>query len=506
MSSGKSGKRHGYTTGACAAAAAKAAARMLLTGQSLEQIELQWRPYPDQSVSVTFPLEDVTVKADVVCCAVRKDAGEDIDVTDGMLIYAKVSRLPEKASPEEITEAEDHGMILISGPSGPDQKPVQNNPENRISTGQADDSVPFFTLSDLADDNGVIPMRWDQAAAFLSPEGKSQKSEKNLITLSGESQLDAGSWPIFRKLFPGDAEIDRNCDTHVDLVTGTPDRQEAERFVITGGEGIGTVTKPGLDQPPGEPAINSGPRRMIRDAVASVCEACEDEGRLQIEISAPGGQETAEKTFNPRLGIQGGISILGSTGIVEPMSGRAVAETVRTEVRVKAADSTFLALVPGNTGAAFVRQELLIPEAQTVIVSNYPGEALDEAKKAGVQKVLLAGSLGKLIKLAGGIFYTHSRDADARIDILMRCAVQAGASSALLRQLDGCVTTEAGLDLLDQNGLLDLTADVILERALAHTQRRADGPRIEMIFLRNSGEVLMFTDGAFTVAGEKENE
>ena len=281
------------------------------------------------------------------------------------------------------------------------------------------------------------------------------------------------------------------------------DYSEQERFLIVGGEGIGRVTKPGLDQPPGAAAINSGPRKMIREAVASVCDACEYEGRLRIEISVPGGLEIAARTFDPRLGIEGGISILGTTGIVESMSGRAVEETVRAEVRVKAAGSDSLVLVPGNTGAVFVRSELLIPEEKTVVMSNYPGAALDEAEAAGVKIVLLAGSLGKMIKLAGGVFYTHSRDADVRMDVLIRCAVRSGASVNVLRSLDSCVTTDAALDLLDRHGLLERTAELILNRSVEYVRHRTETLQIEMVILRNSGEVLAFTDNAFGIMMEE---
>ncbi len=505
MGNGKTGKRRrGFTTGTCAAAAARAAALMLLTGQETDRISLQWQPVKDQYVTVEFAIENTEIGQDSVRCAVRKDAGDDVDVTDGLLIYAKVSHLPD--FPEPFSHEEKERLVLEEKAETTvlNEEIEEKEGDAAGNDKLADDPVfpdaqSSLTLSDLENDQGVIPMRWDKVADFFAPKQEQKTTGRRLIALNDNGEFTESEWVLMQELFQAAGEPDEQAIDRSDNVRRV--LSEQERFPIAGGEGIGIVKKEGLDQPPGEAAINSGPRRMIRNAVASICEACEYEGRLMIEISAPGGEQTASRTFNPRLGIEGGLSILGTTGIVEPMSGRAVAETVRAEVRVKAAESDVLVFVPGNTGASFVRQELLIPETKTVIVSNYPGDALDEAREAGVRKVLLAGSLGKMVKLAGGVFYTHSRDADVRIDIMMRCSLRAGASIKLLRRLEGCVTTDAALDLLEQDGLLDAVAEELLNRAQSYVSRRAEEIETELILLRNSGDVIAFTENAFSILG-----
>ena len=512
MDNRRSRMRHGYTTGTCAAAAAKAAAYMLLAGETVSGITLRWSASGGRLMEAEFGIEEVSLNPEAVRCAVRKDAGDDIDVTDGLLIYAQVSRLPEPEKncvEQALKEAEPaEGVKIIPFPeeetyNEPDF--TANIPADEIENHETENLLKNqpVTLSDLEDDNGIIPLRWDKVADFFAPKEASEKVGGRLISFTEEGDFTEAEWSVMQELFQAAVPQEVSEEEYCENSTAWTDR---ERFIIQGGEGIGIVTKPGLDQPPGEPAINSGPRRMIREAVASVCDTCEYEGGLRIEISVPGGEEIAARTFNPRLGIEGGISILGTTGIVEPMSGRAVAETVRAEIRVKAASSKSLALVPGNTGASFVSCELLVPEEQIVIMSNYPGEAVDEAVDAGTESILITGSLGKMIKLAGGIFYTHSRDADARMDIMIRCALEAGASLGVLKELDNCVTTDAALDVLKERGLFEQTVEVILNRAVNCVRNRAEELQIEMILLRNSGEVIAFTDDAFGVMKGEHSE
>jgi cobalt-precorrin-5B (C1)-methyltransferase len=251
----------------------------------------------------------------------------------------------------------------------------------------------------------------------------------------------------------------------------------SENVIICGGEGVGRVTKAGLNQPIGEAAINSGPRRMITEAVMEICGS---EDVLEVIISVPGGLEASEKTFNPVLGIEGGISILGSTGIVEPMSEPAIIETIRAEMRVKwlETDEDYLVIVPGNYGMSFVKEKLGISESRIIKCSNFIGEAIDCACELGVKKLLIAGNLGKLVKLAGGIFNTHSRNADCRMDILMRCAFSAMKENDcimicdILKRLDECVTTDAAAAVLKDADILDETMKVVTSKAMQHIQRR----------------------------------
>ncbi len=441
--------RCGYTTGACAAAAARAAADMLLNDRLVESTELVLK-----GSAVSFDVEDITRGAYSVKCAVRKDAGADIDVTDGLLIYAEAQRAPAGS---------------------------------RAS-----------------------------AAALTSQNADPPEQEASRV--------------------------------------GRPAPAD-NRIIIKGGSGVGTVTKAGLDQPAGAAAINSGPRRMITDAVLQICDEADYDGALTITVSVPGGAEIAEKTFNPVLGIQGGISILGSTGIVEPMSEPALIETIRAEMRVKwlelsARDdgSGSIVIVPGNYGMKFAAEKLGAKESQMIKCSNFIGEALDCACELGIPELVIAGNLGKLVKLAGGIFNTHSRNADCRMDILMRCAFTAAsellnaaqndesadnvrkphceqknsaeAVCALMAELNACVTTDAALEVLKEAGtaitggdacsdenininvidhgehsLPDTTMRIIAEKAAYHIKRRCSGsengtPRICLIIISNDMEIL----------------
>lgn len=241
----------------------------------------------------------------------------------------------------------------------------------------------------------------------------------------------------------------------------------AEAVFIDGGEGVGRVTKPGLDQPVGNAAINHVPRQMIREAVLSVCEELEydpvKQGALQVIISIPGGEEKAKKTFNPKLGVEGGLSVLGTSGIVEPMSEQALKDTVAVELRQAyelereaGVEHPAVLLTPGNYGRDFLAaqgwSDLDVP---VVKISNYVGDALDAAVSIGFEEVLLAGHIGKLVKVAGNIMNTHSSVADSRMELLAVHAAACGASQELVEALLQAVTTDAALDLLHDAGLTD---------------------------------------------------
>lgn len=241
----------------------------------------------------------------------------------------------------------------------------------------------------------------------------------------------------------------------------------AEAVFIDGGEGVGRVTKPGLDQPVGNAAINHVPRQMIREAVLSVCEELEydpvKQGALQVIISIPGGEEKAKKTFNPKLGVEGGLSVLGTSGIVEPMSEQALKDTIAVELRQAyelereaGVEHPAVLLTPGNYGRDFLAaqgwSDLDVP---VVKISNYVGDALDAAVSIGFEEVLLAGHIGKLVKVAGNIMNTHSSVADSRMELLAVHAAACGASQELVEALLQAVTTDAALDLLHDAGLTD---------------------------------------------------
>ena len=253
--------------------------------------------------------------------------------------------------------------------------------------------------------------------------------------------------------------------------------RSAEGITVDGGEGIGRVTRPGLDQAVGEAAINSVPRRMIRAALETVCEELGYREGLHTEISAPQGREIAERTFNPMLGIEGGISILGTSGIVEPMSEQAIVDTIALEIRQNAAaGSRRLILCPGNYGLDYLSGQM--PELENVPrvkCSNYIGDALDLAILEGMEEVLLVGHIGKLVKLAGGIMNTHSRMADCRKEIFCAHAALCGADKETCEKLMHQVTTDGCLEVLEKAGLRQLVMERLLKAIQAVLDRRSSG-------------------------------
>ena len=239
-------------------------------------------------------------------------------------------------------------------------------------------------------------------------------------------------------------------------------------ILIDGGEGVGRVTKPGLDQPVGQAAINHVPREMIRKEVAEVCRVMDFKGTLRVLISVPEGKELAGKTFNPRLGIEGGISILGTTGIVEPMSTKALLDTIRVEIhQKKTLGEPVLAVAPGNYGKEFMKRTYGYDLERSVACSNFIGDALDIGVSLGFEGILLVGHIGKLVKLGAGIMNTHSSAADGRMETLIACGALAGVESAVLRELTDCVTVDAALSILFAHGAAQKALDVLTERIAA---------------------------------------
>ncbi|HHV41751.1 MAG TPA: cobalamin biosynthesis protein CbiD [Clostridiaceae bacterium] len=320
--------RLGITTGSCAAAAAKGAALYLLTGAAPSVITLT----TPCGYILELEIESSWRERDQACCSVRKDAGDDPDITDGALIVACVSK-------------------RTSG------------------------------------------------------------------------------------------------------------------FFVEGGSGVGRVTKAGLDQPVGAAAINSVPRAQITEALHQVAEAAGYEGGLLATISVPEGEKLAAKTFNPKLGIVGGISIIGTKGIVEPMSDRAIVETVRSELKVLRAEGhQGLLLTIGNYGQRFVHERLGGDFPSQTMVSNFVGDAIAVAIEEGFTKLLLVGHLGKMVKLGIGITNTHSSHGDGRIETMIACALAAGAERDQLLAVLESVTTEAALEIITRAGLREKTLRILGQR------------------------------------------
>ena len=353
----KDGKRLrlGYTTGSCAAAAAKAAAWMLLTGRRKETITLD----TPKGIRLELAVREITMRADSVSCAIEKDSGDDPDVTKGTLIFASVRRTDE----------------------------------------------------------------------------------------------------------PG---------VHID-----------------GGEGVGRVTKRGLDQPVGNAAINSVPRQMIRENVEEVMALTDSSGGLDVVISAPEGEALAKKTFNPRLGIVGGISILGTTGIVEPMSEAALVETIRVELRQRRAmGKEYALLTPGNYGSDFIRQNLDVDLNTAVQVSNFLGDALDICRALGFRGALLVGHVGKLVKTAGGMMNTHSKYGDCRMDILAAHAGMAGVRPARIAEIMDCAACDDAVRILREEGQDDAVLKSVTEKVMFHLQHRAGDMEMGVIIFSKEYGIL----------------
>ena len=336
----KDGKklRFGYTTGSCAAAAAKAAAWMLLTGQKKETISL----ITPKGVTLTLAVEDISMGPDRVSCAIRKDSGDDPDVTNGTLIFAEVTRKEE----------------------------------------------------------------------------------------------------------PG--------------------------IAIDGGIGVGRVTKKGLDQPVGNAAINSVPRQMIRVNLEEILTLTDQNCGLNVTISVPEGEVLAKQTFNPRLGIVGGISILGTTGIVEPMSEKALVDTIRVELKQRRANGDdYVLLTPGNYGCDFIRAGLSLNAEQAVQSSNFIGQTLDICRELGFKGALLVGHIGKMVKVSGGMMNTHSKYGDCRMEILAAHAGIAGLSPEKIGEILQCVACDDVLRILLDAGCFEKTMTGLTERILFHLRHRA---------------------------------
>ena len=333
------GLRFGYTTGSCATAAAAAAAQMLLCGDEVSTVDFM----TPKGIKLQLDIEHITREENRVRCGVKKDAGDDPDITDGIYIYA---------------------------------------------------------VAEISEEPGVQ---------------------------------------------------------------------------IEGGIGVGRVTRPGLDQPVGVAAINHVPREMITQEVSRVMEHARYDGGIRITIEIPEGVSLAAKTFNPRLGIEGGISVLGTSGIVEPMSEKALVDTIRVELRQRRESSDCVLLTPGNYGSDFIRDSLNIDPALAVQCSNFIGDALDICKELDFRGVLLIGHIGKLVKLAGGMMNTHSKYGDCRMEILAAHAGAAGLKAEKIDEILNCVACDDALRIIREEGCWDEALASLIRRIGFHLQYRGGG-------------------------------
>lgn len=244
-------------------------------------------------------------------------------------------------------------------------------------------------------------------------------------------------------------------------------------ITIDGGAGVGRVTKPGLDQPVGAAAINRVPRQMIEQQAEAVCRAAGYAEGLSVVISIEGGEEAAKRTFNPQIGVQGGLSILGTSGIVEPMSEQAIVDTIALEIRQAAVKNHSLILTPGNYGMDFLHGQGWDACGVPVIkCSNFLGESLDCAVVEGITQLLLVGHIGKLVKVAGGIMNTHSRYADCRVELFCAHTALCGADTAICQALMGAATADACLEILEKTGMQHAVMESLMHAMQEHLQRR----------------------------------
>lgn len=257
---------------------------------------------------------------------------------------------------------------------------------------------------------------------------------------------------------------------------------------VKGGEGVGIVTKPGLAIPVGEYAINPTPREMILKEVSQFLP--KDQG-LEVIISVLNGQELAKRTFNPHLGIVGGISILGTTGIVEPRSIDAYKTSLSLQLDVlKATGYGKATLVMGYVGERFCRKILGLPDDSIIKIGDHVGFMLEQCVEKGIEEVLLIGHIGKLVKVAAGQFNTHYRFGDRRIETIAHHATLCGASQEVIEAILQEKTAEATIMILKENGLTKVFDDIAREVVLRAKNLVKEKLRICCILLSLEGKVL----------------
>jgi len=265
-------------------------------------------------------------------------------------------------------------------------------------------------------------------------------------------------------------------DTHGILVYSKVEKTAGSGIELCGGIGVGRVTKPGLACAVGGPAINPTPRKMITTEVGNVMREYGYTGGLKVTISMPAGVEIAKKTFNPRLGIIGGLSVLGTSGIVEPMSEKALVETMYVEINAqKAKGNKNLLVFFGNYGEDFTRDVMQLNLEDAVTCSNFVGELLDYAVFCGFETLLIIGHSGKLIKLSQGVMNTHSKYADCRTELMALQAMFHGASVEVGKEIYKCLTTDEVTKVLKREGLFEEVIQEVVDRIDYYMQHRVHG-------------------------------
>lgn len=276
------------------------------------------------------------------------------------------------------------------------------------------------------------------------------------------------------------------------LVCADVSLDDTGKISIEGGRGVGRVTQKGLDQPVGEAAINSVPRKMIAENLERICQQYKYYGGITVVISVPEGEIVAKKTFNPQLGIIGGISIIGTTGIVEPMSEKALIDSLKIEMNViREKGYEKLIAYPGNYAEKFLGEQLGIRGDNRLKFSNYLGDVLDFATELKFREILIVGHIGKMVKVAGGMMNTHSHNGDFRMEMLSCYAALYGANSDIIDEILSCVTTEQALNILERENIHYKVIGKISEKAEYYINKRLDNKiKTKLIIYSNNHGIL----------------
>lgn len=279
----------------------------------------------------------------------------------------------------------------------------------------------------------------------------------------------------------------------------------SESIIICGGIGVGTVTKKGLSVEVGKPAINPTPMKMIKSEIKKVIgndieKVLGKNKALKITIFAPQGEEIAKKTFNPRIGIVGGISIIGTTGIVEPMSDEGWKKSLSIELQMKKEQGLDkIILVPGNHGEQFIKKNLSLDIKYVVRTSNFIGYMIKEAQRIGYKKILMAGHIGKFIKVSAGIFNTHSKVADARNEILISNLALMRMPYEILEKVNSCLTSEEAIEIINENGyeeVFNIISNKCKERVIQHLNEDTREIDVEVMIFSMDKTLLGKSDNA----------
>ena len=264
---------------------------------------------------------------------------------------------------------------------------------------------------------------------------------------------------------------------------------ETDDIEFRAGEGVGTVTKRGMSLPVGEPSINMGPRTLIRNVVEEMTGSADVGARVTISI--PAGVELAKKTLNPVLGIEGGISVIGTTGVLRPMSEEAFKDSLVPQIDVAlAAGEPVLVFVPGKIGER-IALSLGISQSALIETSNFIGFMLDRAAERGAEKILILGHTGKLVKMAAGVFHTHNRVADARLETLAAYAAAEGLAQEAVRAVLASNTTEDAMEVIAAAGLAERVCAVIAERVHVRAERYLFGKvQVGALMVNFAGDIL----------------